>query len=254
MFQELRLGLRMLSRNPGLFAVVVASLILLISSRAAGLSTTHSELMARPVGSQTVVPLGQFSSVELRNGGKVLVRHGATHRVTLLKGSPDYTQVNIASGDRLVIDKCRNNCPRGYELEVEIVAPDIAGISIADGGTIESRGSFPRREGIRVAVSNGGTIDIRSMTVDSVSASIDQGGRIFTKPQAAMIASVRQGGNVTYWGDAQVISSIRHGGVVTKGTADEASQPLSDFDDSFESEPAVPPLPPVQVQPPKTIN
>lgn len=243
MLQDLRVGMRMLSKNPGFSAALVASLILLLISPAVRISTAHSESMSRPVGSQTVVPLGRFSSVELRNGGKVFLRHGPTQRLTLLKGSQDYTQVTIAGGERLVIDTCRNRCPRGYELEVEIVAPDIAGISIADGGTIEGRGSFPRREEIRVAVSNGGTIDIRSMTIDSVIASIDQGGRIFTKPQSAMIASVRQGGNITYWGDAQVISSVRHGGVVAKGSAYEASKPLSEFGDSLQSVPPVPPLP-----------
>ncbi|MFZ0060947.1 MAG: hypothetical protein WAL47_02845 [Pyrinomonadaceae bacterium] len=224
--------------------LVTSVLVLLFISPAIRMSDAHSESMSRPAGVQTVVPLGRFSSVELRNRGKVFVRHGATQRVTLLKGSPDYTQFTIAGGERLVIDACRNKCPREYELEVEVMAPDIAGISIADGGTIAALGSFPRREEIRVAVSNGGTIDIRSMTVDSVTALIDQGGRIFTKPQSAMIASIRQGGNITYWGDAQVISSVRQGGVVTKGSADEVSKPLSNFSDSLQSVPPVPPLPP----------
>lgn len=247
MFQELRLSLRMLLKTPGFLAVVVASLVLLLSSRAARLSPAHSESMSPP-GSQTVVPLARFSSVELRNGGRVFLRHGPTQRVTLLKGVPVYTQITIAGEGQLVIDKCRNKCPRGYELEIEIVAPDIAGISIAHGGTIEVRGSFPRREEIRVAVTNGGTIDIRAMTVDSVTALISQGGRIFTKPQSAMIASVRQGGNIIYWGDAQVISSVRHGGLVIKGRADEAGKPLSEFGDSLQSVPPIPPLPPVPTE------
>src|SRR6266850_7309636 len=100
--------------------------------------------MPAPAISQTVVPLAPFGSVELRNGGKAILHHGPVQRVTLLKGSPDYTQVTIADGDRLVIDRCRNHCPRGYELEIEIVTPNIAGISIAHGGTIASWGNFPR--------------------------------------------------------------------------------------------------------------
>jgi hypothetical protein len=212
------------------------------------LLSTLALAMAAPASAQTVVPLAPFRSVELRDGGKAILHHGPVQRVTLLKGSPDYTLVTIAGGDRLVIDKCRNDCPRGYELEIEIVTPGIAGISIAHGGTIASRGNFPRQAEIRVAVSNGGTIDVRSMTVDSVNASVDQGGRIFTKPQSAMSASVRQGGIITYWGDAQVKSSVQHGGVVTKGSADEADKPLSDFGHSFPSVPPSPitPLRPIQ--------
>lgn len=221
--------------------LLISVLFLLFTSPATRLSTAHSDSMSRAIESQTL-SLGRFSSVELRNGGKVFVRHGATQRVTLMKGSPVYTQITT-SEDRLVIDKCRNDCPRGYELEIEIVTPEIAEISIVDGGTIEVRGGFPPRKEIRVAVSQGGTIDIRSLTVDSVSASVDQGGKILTKPQSAMIASVRQGGNITYWGDARVRSSVRQGGVVTKGTADEADKPLSNLSDSHQSVPLLPPQP-----------
>jgi hypothetical protein len=220
----------------------------ILHSLAVTLLSAPALAMPGPVIAQTVVPLAPFGSVELRDCGKVILHHGPVQRVTLLKGSPDYTQVTIAGGDRLVIDKCRNKCPRGYELEIEIVTPDIAGISSAEGGTIESRGNFPRQAEIKVAVSNGGRIDIRSMTVDSVTASVDQGGRIFTKPQSTMIASVRQGGSITYWGDAEVISSVQHGGVVTKGTAAEADKPLSDFGPSLPSVPPspIPPLSPIQ--------
>ena len=220
-------------------------LFLLFMSPAIRVSTAHSESMSQLVESQTVGSLGRFSSVELHNGAKAILRYGPAQRVTLLKGSLNYTQVT-ARGDRLLIDKCRDRCPRGYELEIEIVAPYIDGISIVDGGTIAGWGSFPRQAEIRVAVSNGGTIDIRSMTVDSVAASVDQGGRILTKPHTAMIASVRHGGNITYWGDPQVISSVRDGGVVVRGAADEADKPLSDFDPSPPFSPPVPPVSPIQ--------
>ena len=226
--------------------LMTSVLVLLFLSPAIRVSTAHSESTSLPIGSQNVVSLARFSSVELRNGGKAILRHGPIQRVTLLKGSLDYTQVTIANGDRLVIDKCRGKCPRRYELEVEIVAPDIAGISIADGGTVEVRDSFPRREEIRVAVSQGGAIDIRSLMVDFVTASVDQGGTIFAKPQSTLIASVRQGGQITYWGDAQIRSYVRHGGVVSRGTADEADKPLSDFDPSLQAVPPIPPVPPIQ--------
>ena len=44
------------------------------------------------VAAQTVVPLRPFSLVELHGGGKAILRHGSTRRVTLLKGSPDYSE------------------------------------------------------------------------------------------------------------------------------------------------------------------
>jgi hypothetical protein len=93
--------------------------------------------------------------------------------------------------------------------------------------------SFPRQDELAVAVSHGGTIDVRSMVADTVTASVNQGGRILTVPQAWLFARVTQGGVITYWGDGQVKQSIEHGGVVTKGGADEINLPLSDVDPSL---------------------
>lgn len=166
---------------------------------------------------EATVPVAPFRSVELRNGGKVILRHGPTQRVTFLKGSPGSTQITVSSEDGLVID-CTSKHARGYELEIEIVTPEIAGLSVAHGGTIQSRGSFPRQAGIGVSVDNGGTIDIRSMSVGSVSASVLSGGRILATPLTMLAATVVEGGHITYWGDARVTQSIEHGGSVTKGS------------------------------------
>ena len=163
------------------------------------------------------VPVAPFRSIELRNGGRVILRHGPTQRVTFLKGSPGSTQVTVSSEDGLVID-CMSRHARGYELEIEIVTPELAGLSVAHGGTIQSRGSFPRQAVIGVSVDNGGTVDIRSMSVETISASVLSGGRILATPLTLMAATVVEGGSITYWGDARVTQSIEHGGSVTKGT------------------------------------
>ena len=205
-------------------------------------------LFTSPIVAQKIVPLAPFSSVELQDGVHAVLRHGPGQRVTLVKGSLDYTSVEVADGGRLLIDSCAMHCPRGYELEIEIVTPDVAGISVNDGGTIQSVGSFPRQTEIRVAVNDGGTIDIRSMSVDTVTASVHSGGRIFTRPQNVLSASVADGGIVTYWGDARISTSIKGGGVVTKGTAAEASQPISD---SGSPPPPVPPVPPLPTPRPR---
>jgi hypothetical protein len=181
---------------------------------------------------QTEVPVAAFDSIELHDGAKVIFRYGPIQRVTLIKGSLDYTSLTVADGGRLIINKCKSRCPRGYELEIEIVTPDIARIWVNDGGTIQSQGDFPRRAEIKAGVSQGGTIDIRSMLVDSVKASVEQGGSIFTTPQIALFASIEQGGNITYWGEPRVESSVKHGGDITKGTAEQIKKPLSELSPS----------------------
>lgn len=189
------------------------------------------------------VDVAPFRSVELRHGGRAFLRYGPTQRVTFLKGGPAETQVTVTSGG-LLVEKCKRKCDRGYELE--ILTPDLARITVAEGGTIQSQGSFPQQAEIDVTVNNGGTIDVRSMSVASINASVISGGRIFTKPLAGLVASVVDGGIITYWGDAPVTSSIQHGGVITKGTTADAAEPLAGFSPVIAPVPPTPPRPAIK--------
>jgi hypothetical protein len=218
-------------------ALALASGLLVLS----GIPSVQTVAQSEPMS----VEVAPFRSVETRNGAHAILRYGPTQRVTFLKGSPDDAQVTIASGDELVIEKGKSKSGRGYELEIEIVTPDLARLTVAHGGWIQSRGSFPRQAEIGVTIDNGGTIDIRSMSVGSVTASVLSGGRILVKPLAAMTASVVDGGNVTYWGDARVTQSIQHGGVVERGSPSDADRPLSEIGDPFAPVPPIPPVPPI---------
>jgi hypothetical protein len=178
---------------------------------------------------QQALSLAPFTSVQLDSGVKAILQYGTVQRVTLLKGSADISLITVAQ-ERLVIDKCRDKCPRGYELHVEIVTPLITAISLANGGAIESRGNFPRQTAMSLAVSHGGTVDARAILANNITAAVNQGGRILTQPQVTMAASVSNGGVITYWGDAQVTSSTQHGGLVTKGAAADRDKPLPDLE------------------------
>jgi hypothetical protein len=219
-------------RAAGVFAAT------LVFSLALGTSAT--------VTTQTAIPVAPFSSVELRNGGRVILRYGPTQRVTMLKGSPDCTRVAVADGSRLVIDRVRGQCPDRHELEIEIVTADITSVSVAEGGRISSHGSFPHQAELVATVYSGGMIDIRSMAVDRLTASVEQGGRIFAKPRIALSATVANGGAITYWGDPRVERSVRHGGVVTKGAADEEDKPLAELSPPLQPPPPVPAVPSIQ--------
>jgi hypothetical protein len=182
-----------------------------------------------PLSFKTTVQVGPFNSIEVADGGHVVLQRASTQRVSLIRGSLDYTRVAVTEGGRLVIDKCFRKCPRGYRLELEILAPNVTGISLSNGGSIQSRGSFLRQDDLAVTVNHGGTIDVRSMLAVRVTAAVNHGGRILTVPQATLAAKVIQGGAITYWGDARVSSSTEHGGVVQRGDEDERDLPLSEI-------------------------
>jgi hypothetical protein len=206
-------------------------------------------LAAAPVTTQPEVPLTtSFSAVELRNGGHVKLIYGQSQRVTLLAGDPRESAITIGDDGRLVIDRCPTRCEHRQDFEVEVVTPRVAAIAVAEGGTIESRSEFPRQPEIGVAVSQGGAIDIRSMAVGNVTASVFSGGRIFVRPEDALSATVEQGGVITYWGEAIVKSSVRRGGVVAKGKAADADKSLAELDPNLVR--PIPPIPPIAPIPP----
>jgi hypothetical protein len=209
--------------------LAISCALLLLSSTSPAQTAGRSATTSAAVGTPTAVPLPPFSAVELRHGGTVILRHGSTQRVTFLNGSPAYAELSVGPGGLLIIEKCKPTCPDGYDQEIEIVTPGLAGVSVAEGGTIEVRGAFPHVAEVNLTVTNGGTVDARSMAANSVTASVNSGGRIFTNPLTAMVATVVQGGNITYWGDGRVTSSIQHGGVVEKGPASHADKPLSEL-------------------------
>lgn len=178
---------------------------------------------------QQALPLAPFTSIELDGGVKAVLQYGSPQRVTMLKGSGDLSRITVTQ-ERLLIEKCRDKCPRGYELHVEIVTPFINAISAANGGLIESRGNFPLQPAMSLAVRHGGTVDARAILANNITSAVNQGGRILAKPQITMVASVSNGGVITYWGEAQVTSSTQHGGIVSKGAAVDSDKPLSDVE------------------------
>ncbi|HKY97870.1 MAG TPA: DUF2807 domain-containing protein [Gemmatimonadaceae bacterium] len=196
-----------------------------ISSRFVALGFFLVVLPQTPVS----IPVAPFSSINLPDGGHVIVRESPTQRVTLIQGNRDLTRIEVTDrGMLMIVDNCDTKCPRGYELEVEILTPRVASLAISNGGWIRTVGSFSGQSELSARVAHGGTIDARSMLVDNVNAAVEQGGRIFTSPRTSLTANVYQGGVVLYWGNPRVQRSIRKGGVVQKGTAAEFAVPLEE--------------------------
>ncbi|HEU0224230.1 MAG TPA: M56 family metallopeptidase, partial [Steroidobacteraceae bacterium] len=230
--------LRLPLSNVALLAVLVplACLMLFLAT----LSAT-----AAPGESRPSIPLSApFDAVELRHGGTVTVVHGETQRVTVLKSEVRKTEITIRDDGRLMIEG-------SHGLQVEVVTPPLTALAVAEGGRMQTRGVFPAQRQVTATVSQGGTIDIRSLEVVNVTALVDNGGRIFTKPRAALSATVEQGGNVTYWGEPIVTSSIRYGGVVVQGEAADAERTLAELTGPEFIRPLAPtpPVPAVPAQP-----
>lgn len=168
------------------------------------------------------VALPRFEGIELRGGGSVVVRRGSVHRVTLVDGSTAHTGIRVEPRgrnglERLVIDACKVQCPRGYRLRIEIVTPDVSAVAVHGGGRIDVAPGFSARKHVSAAVNGGGEIDLRALPARDVAAAVNGGGHLRVTATSSLAAAVNGGGAILYWGDPQVASSIRGGGAVTRG-------------------------------------
>ena len=166
-----------------------------------------------PAAAQTPVSVPAFDSIELRGGGRVTIRQGASQRVTLVRGSPEMTRFTVDRDGELRIDACVRSC-RNYDLVVEIVTPGIDAVAIHGGGQMRAEGSFARRTALAAAIHGGGLIDVTALGADSVAAAINGGGSIRTHPRVALAVSINGGGTVVYEGDPAVSTNITGGGTV----------------------------------------
>jgi Putative auto-transporter adhesin, head GIN domain len=164
--------------------------------------------------SGTVVPVGHFDSVSLSGGGHIVLRYGTAERVTLLKGSTQYTHIYVENGRDLKIEACNTDCPMQYDLEIEVVMPRVAAVAISGGGHIESAPGFPTQGMITAAIHGGGSIDIHAIDAADATAAVNGGGRIRLHSDKHLTAAVNGGGSIGYWGAPEVTSAINGGGSV----------------------------------------
>src|SRR4029079_9116295 len=127
---------------------------------------TAASLSGKASAQGKVVQLPPFQSVEVPEGGHVVIRYGSTQRVTLVRGNLNYTRMRVTADGVLVISNCRHNC-RGYRSDVEIEMPAIRRLLMSNGGWIRTSGSFPRQGEIEVEVDNGGAVDNCSIAIDT---------------------------------------------------------------------------------------
>ena len=166
---------------------------------------------------QTVVPVAKFDSIELSTGGQVTVRHGPVQRVTLVRGSTDYTEIRVDREGSLVIQTCNDRCPRRYDMEIEVVTPRIEAVAVSAGGSIKVLPGFPRQRTVAASVHAGGQVDLRGLAVADAAASVNGGGSLMVRADRTLAASVNGGGDIRYWGDPKVTAAINGGGLVREG-------------------------------------
>ena len=163
------------------------------------------------------VPVPAFHSVQLRGGGDVYLVRGPVQRVTILNGSRQLTDFLVRRDGQLEIaTHCDARCPHNYNLRIQIESPRVPDVAVHAGGTIiAQRGFAPQRE-LAAAVSAGGTIDLRAVDADDVSAAVNAGGDIYVRPRSTLSAAVNAGGDIHYSGNPQVSMAVSGGGDVRR--------------------------------------
>jgi hypothetical protein len=167
-----------------------------------------------PALASELVPLPHFDAVELRGGGNVTLVPGPVERVTIVEGSTRFTRLYVDHNGTLKIDTCNGDCPRLYQLRIEIQSPNVPTLAVDGGGAISAASGFGPQRRLVAAVNGGGIIDTRAVDTGDVTAAINGGGKLFVRARSALTGAVRGGGSVRYWGNPRVTTAIQGGGSV----------------------------------------
>jgi len=162
------------------------------------------------------VPVPHFTAVGLKGGGTVRIVPAAVQRVVIREGSSAYTSVKVEHGRSLEIRNCDRSCPANYRFDVEIQTPNLDAVAVSNGGSLTFAGGFAPQKDIAVAVSNGGKIDMRSLSAREVSAAVNSGGSIEIGAPFQLSAAVNSGGAIRYRGNPDVSSAVSSGGSVER--------------------------------------
>ena len=166
-----------------------------------------------------VISVPPFKSLELHGGGQAVLRYGDRQRVVLIKGDPKVAQIEVIGDGRLVLSPCREDrwCWGEHELEVQVITPSIATISVHGGGDLKAEAGFPKQASLSLAVHGGGDADVRALDADTVSVAVHGGGDAKVRAERSLAADVHGGGEVRFWGHPAVSSSTHGGGEVASG-------------------------------------
>lgn len=166
----------------------------------------------------TVVPVPPFDTIELKGGGHVTLVHGPAQQVQLLKGNTQRTRFHVEPDepDKLIIDACDSGCWGRYDLEVQIVTPEIHGVAVSGGGAIDANRGFPPASRLSAAVEGGGTIDVRAIAAAKATAAIEGGGDIRVNANNSLTAAINGGGRIRYSGNPRVTEAVNGGGSISK--------------------------------------
>ena len=180
------------------------------------LATAASCLIIAPAIAQTVVPIGTFSQIQLQGGGHVVLKHGDVQSVRLLRGSTQFTTFTIRDGKELDIQACNDSCPHNYDLEIEIVTPEITAAAVQGGGAIDTAGAFPAQGNFAAAVHGGGSVDVHAIAAGTAEAAVHGGGSVAVTATGMLMAAVHGGGEITYRGHPQVTQAVAGGGSIER--------------------------------------
>jgi Putative auto-transporter adhesin, head GIN domain len=163
------------------------------------------------------IPVPHFDSVELKGGGDLYIVAGPVQRVTVLNGSSQLTSFRVRRQGQLeIVTACDSRCPHNYNLRIQVESPQVPDVAVSQGGTIVAQRGFGLQQQISAAVSEGGTIDLRAVEAESVSAAVNAGGDIFVRARESLSAAVHNGGDVHYSGHPAVSMAVSGGGDVRR--------------------------------------
>jgi hypothetical protein len=157
-----------------------------------------------------------FEKVVISGGGNIYIHHSLVSKI-ILKG----TRTNVVKTKAEVVSdvlyiNLSDKLTESSEFDVHIYTPVIKGIQLNGGGKVQVKEGFTVVDKFGCGINGGGRINLSSLKVNSLYASINGGGDIYTQVNKFLDGEIKGGGLILYQGSPKVESNIVSGGLIKK--------------------------------------
>jgi hypothetical protein len=160
------------------------------------------------------ITLSPFETVVAKGGGNIYFHYSPNTKVEI-KGAGSCVEKFIVevSSNTLSINP-KNGFSENCRSEIHIFTPMVKEIQQDGGGSIKIKEGFASVDVFKCSINGGGNVKMTALRVDSLFASIDEGGEISAQVNKILHGKISGGGVIYYQGDPTVESFISGGGAI----------------------------------------
>lgn len=160
--------------------------------------------------------IDDFNKIITHGGGNLNISYSNQHILEVKTTNDCFELVDISVSSKILYIEIKNLQTGNCNCTINIGVPVLYELVQNGGGNIVLKRGFSPTNSFECKIKEGGSIDLSELSVDSIYASIDGGGKILLNARKKLEGKISGGGLIEYLGDPIVESNVSGGGTIRK--------------------------------------